>query len=134
MTTLAVVDAHALIWAATGKPRLLGRAARKFFDAVEEGRAAAYVPTMALVEVGEAAARGSVAFVGGFDRWTRRLVSSGKYHPVDLTVSIVLRAQSLFMIPERGDRLVAATALELDVPIVSKDPAIAAAPGIQVVW
>jgi PIN domain nuclease of toxin-antitoxin system len=134
MTALAVVDAHALLWAATGKPRLLGRAARKFFEAVEEGRAAAYVPTMALVEIGEASARGSITLTGGFERWTRGLVSSGKYHPVDLTVPIVLRAQSLCMIPERRDRLVAATALELNVPVISKDAAIAAAPGIQVVW
>lgn len=134
MANLAVTDAHALIWAATGQKRLLGRNARKLFDRVEQGYAALYVPTIVLVEIGEASRKGTVSFHGGFAAWVRELLSSGRYHAVDLTVSIVLRAQGLYAISERGDRLVAATAADLDCPVVTRDPEIRRAPGVNIIW
>lgn len=134
MPSLAVSDAHALIWAATGDVRLLGRNARKFFERVEHGRAAVYVPTIALVEIGEAVRKGTVHLSQGFEAWGRALLGSGRYHAVDLTPEIVFRAQSLFAVRERGDRLVAATALALDCPVITRDPSIAGAPGVDVIW
>ena len=134
MTTLAVLDAHTLIWAAAAARRLLGRRARAFVDRVEAGRASAYVPTIALVEIGEAVRRGKVTFAEGFDRWAEGLAASGRYHVVDLTLPIVQKAQELFEIPERGDRLVAATAIVLDCPVVTKDPSIAQAAGVDALW
>jgi predicted nucleic acid-binding protein len=38
------------------------------------------------------------------------------------------------VIPERGDRLIAATALELDYPLITRDPEIAAAAGLELIW
>lgn len=134
MPSLAVTDAHALIWAATGTRRRLGRNARRFFERVEVRQAAVYVPTVALVEIGEAARKGSVRFQPGFESWARALLDSGRYHPVDLTPEIVFRAQSLFAIRERDDRLIAATAIELGYPLITRDPDIAGVRGIDVIW
>ncbi len=134
MSAIAVVDAHALIWAAIGHKRSLGRRARSFFERVERGVAAAYVPTMVLVEIGEAVWRGAVSFQGGYESWLESLLSSGRYHAVDLTLPIVRRAQQLYDVPERGDRLVVATAIELDCPLVSRDAEIAASKRIDVIW
>jgi len=134
VASLAVTDAHALIWAATGASRRLGRDARRFFERVERRRAAIYVPTIALVEIGEAVRKGRVRLQHGFESWGRALLDSGRYHAVDLTPEIVFRAQSLFAIAERGDRLIAATSLELGCPLVTGDPAIAAVHGIDVIW
>jgi PIN domain nuclease of toxin-antitoxin system len=132
--SLAVCDAHALIWAAAGDLRSLGRGARRFFERVEEGRAALYVSTITLVEIGEAVRKGSVHLPRGFEAWGRALLGSGRYHAVDLTPEIVFRAQSLFAVRERGDRLVAATALTLDCPVITRDSAIARVPGLDVIW
>ena len=134
MPSLAVSDAHALIWAATGDLRLLGRNARRFFERVEHDHAAVYVPTIALVEIGEAVRKGTVRLPQGFEAWGRALLGSGRYHAIDLTPEIVFRAQSLFAVPERGDRLVAATALALDCPVITRDPSIAGVPGLDVIW
>jgi predicted nucleic acid-binding protein len=46
----------------------------------------------------------------------------------------VLRADGLYEIPERGDRLIAATAAELDVPLITRDREIGRASGVAVVW
>ena len=50
------------------------------------------------------------------------------------TTRIVRRAQLLYEIPERGDRLIAATAAELDLPLITRDNTIADAAGVDVIW
>lgn len=132
--SVAVTDTHALIWAATGDLRRLGRAARRFFEQVEADRAALYVPTITLVEIGEALQRGRIQLPIGFEIWTRGLISTGRYHVADLTLAIAHQAQGLFAIPERGDRLIAATAVELGCPLITRDPEIARVAGLEVIW
>lgn len=100
---------------------------------VGSGRAAVHVSTITLVEIGEAMWLGRLAG-SSYDEWVDGLLSTGNFHPVDLTVPIVRRAQTLFSIPERADRLIAATAAELDVPLITRDPAIADAAGVEVIW
>lgn len=134
LAELAVTDAHALIWAATGQVRKLGRHARRLFERVEAGHGTVYVPTMALVEIGEAHRAGRVSFGGPFSDWVRRLFGSGRYQPAELTVEIVLHAERLYQIPERGDRLIAATASAWNCRLITRDPAIAEAAGVEVVW
>ncbi len=136
MSDLAITDAHALIWAATGKLRRLGRDARRFYERVDAGRAVLYVPTMALVEIGEAHRAGAIAFAGGmsFEEWGEQLLGSGRFIATDLTWDIVARAQQLFSIPERGDRLIAATAAEMDLPLIARDPDIARAAEVELLW
>lgn len=134
MTSLAVTDAHAVIWYAQDRPEKLGPAARRVFDAVDEGTALIYVPALVLVEVGEAAATGQLALPGHFEDWVDRLLTSGRFLAVDLSWEIIRRAERLRSIPERGDRLIAATAAHLGHPLITRDPAIAAASGVEVIW
>jgi hypothetical protein len=72
--------------------------------------------------------------------WTRRrrrlraAFASGKYHEAELTSEIVYVAQRLCAIAERGDRLIAATTATLDLPLITRDPQIAAAAGVECLW
>jgi PIN domain nuclease of toxin-antitoxin system len=131
---LAIADTHALIWAVGDTRKRLGKRARKLFEKADDGKGAIYIPTIALVELGEAHHRGSVALKLPFKEWTRAALSSGKYHEAALTAEIVCVAQSLYRIPERGDRLIAATALAMDLPLITCDPEIEKIPGIDCIW
>jgi PIN domain nuclease of toxin-antitoxin system len=132
--SVAVTDTHALIWYAIGPPRKLGRRARALFERAERGQATIYVPVLVLVEIAEAIRRGTIHSPGGFGRWAERLLASGHFLTADLTPAIVRAAEALYAVPERGDRLVAATAWHLECPLVTKDAAIARVPGLATIW
>jgi PIN domain nuclease of toxin-antitoxin system len=134
MTHVAVTDAHALVWYAMGPQRRLGRRARALFERAERGQAVIYVPVLVLVEIGEAVRRGALTCDGGFGRWLTRLLASGRFPAADLTAAVVLEAEGLYAIPERGDRLVAATAVHLSCPLITHDPAIVNEPSVTTVW
>jgi PIN domain nuclease of toxin-antitoxin system len=134
MIEIAVTDAHALIWYGTRRWKKLGPQARKVFEAVDAGAATIYVPTLALVEISEASHHGRISLQGGFSSWTDKIFSTRRFMPVDLTVDIVRRAEAFYGIPERDDRLIAATAAHLGFPLITRDPEIARAAGVEVVW
>lgn len=56
----------------------------------------------------------------------------GLMHP--LMDQVVRMSHQLFEIPERGDRLLAATAMALELPLMTRDPEIAACAGVALVW
>ena len=129
-----MADAHALIWYAMGPGRRLGRAARRHFARAERGQAIVYVPAVVFVEIAEAMRRGALRYNGGFSRWARALIASGRFVAADLTVEIILEAEGLYAIPERGDRLIAATAVSLQCPVITADSAFGRIPGLTTIW
>ena len=134
VTTVAVTDSHALIWYTIGPGRKLGRAARALFARAERGEATVYVPVLVLVEVAEAVRLGRLRCDGGFARWARGLLASGRFVAADLTADVVLEADGLYAIPERGDRLIAATARHLGCPLITSDRLLARVPSLKTMW
>ncbi len=126
-------DTHALLWHLTGARRKLGRHARRAFDRAEAARVVVLVPVIVLAEILDGFARGRLQIAGGFAAWTARLRAHPGYEVAELTAEIVLRSSDLLAIPERSDRLIAATALEHDVPLITRDPELKSA-GVEVVW
>ena len=131
--TTAVADTHALIWWTLGPGKKLGRRANHLFSEAERGRCTIYVPAMALVEVAEALQTGRLRAASGFGRWMGQLLASA-FVVADLTPDIVLEAEGLYAIPERSDRLIAATATHLDCPLISRDPVFARVAGLETIW
>jgi PIN domain nuclease of toxin-antitoxin system len=132
---IAVTDTHALIWWITDQRRRLGRQANAFFDRVDEGRAVVCIPAIALVELDEAMADGDIALGEPFPDFVRRLETTpSRYQVVSLTSEIVLLAHELLQIPERGDRLIAATAATLGYPLITRDEEITRVIGADHIW
>jgi len=131
----AVLDTHAVIWWLTGRKRSMGRAVRGFVERVDAGDAVAHVPSLVLVELSEAIQRGVFSLGEPFDVFMQRMENTpSRYRVVPLDAAVVTRSHALHAIPERGDRLIAATAQHLGLPLFTRDPAIARVVGRDVLW
>ena len=135
MIPRAVTDTHPLIWVVKGQLKRLGRDARRFFESVDSGESVLLIPTMVLVEIGEAAHRNKVNFAGQrFADWLVTIATIPNYQILPLTLDVVLIAESLHAIPERGDRLIAATAMVHGCPLITRDPEIARVADLPLLW
>ena len=134
-TALAVTDTHSLLWwGDAARQKKVGRRARRHFRRADEEHAAIYVPTMVIAEISELVHLGRIELAVPFGAWLDALERSRSYLIADLTADVVRCANDLLAIAERGDRLIAATARSLNVPLITRDQHIGAASGVALLW
>ena len=132
--SLFVTDTHPLVWYAEARSRKLGKHARKAFEYAESGRAVIYVPVVVLVEILELARAGQIRLRVAPTQWIDNLLRLPGFAAADLTPAVVLAAETLHAIPEQNDRMIAATAVELGLPLITRDAEIASLRHVKTVW
>lgn len=129
-----VVDTHALIWLLFSPDRLSPKARVELDGALNQGRSVV-VPTICLIEIAYLIERKRLEE----SVWTRVLevvTDQGRgvvLLPLDVRVAECLRRVSADEIPEMPDRIIAATALLLDLPLITHDRCITAS-AIRTIW
>ena len=119
---LAVTDTHALIWYLYDDKRLSAKA-RRFFDATAEQGGQIGFSAISLIEIVYLVERNRI----NPDTLELLLEVLGSENsvlvelPVDRTVASALKDVSWDSVPEMPDRIIAATALRLEVPVISRD-------------
>jgi PIN domain nuclease of toxin-antitoxin system len=129
---IAVADTHALIWALLGDPRL-SPAARAFMSV--EGTDSIGVSAISLVEIVYLEEKRRLP-AGIFARVASALATSASALvavPMDVSIAQALTSVSRGSIPDMPDRIIAATALHLGVPLISRDARIQAS-SIKTIW
>ncbi|MDQ2808796.1 MAG: type II toxin-antitoxin system VapC family toxin [Chloroflexota bacterium] len=117
-----VTDTHALIWYLTDDSQL-GLQAQQAFKACDRGEGSMYVPTICLVEIvylqekGRIASDLSAQFSSALQSGTTGLALTDLTADIADTLRRVPRAE----VPDMPDRIIAATALHLGVPLISRD-------------
>ena len=130
----AVTDTHALMWFASGATRRLGRDALRMYRLASERRARIHIPALCVVEIFEQVRRGRYRLQQSPREWLRLLQGTSAFRIAALDVDVVLASEALYDIPERGDRLIAATARSLELPLITRDAAIAQTAHVDVIW
>ncbi len=131
----AVTDTHSLIWYLEDSPRL-GQAAGEFFDACAQGENTVFVPTICLVEILFLREKGRIrpewyeVLNRELQAGETGLIVADLTYPVVKAISRVPRQ----IVPDMPDRIIAATALSLGVPLISRDHAFAQVPGLEIIW
>ncbi len=117
-----VTDTHSLIWYLEDSPRL-GPAARECFEACDRGESTIHVPTICLVEIIYLQEKGRIP--AEMKRLLDEELRSGSAGILlaDLSAEVV---EMLLRVPRRDvpdmpDRIIAATALHLGLPLISRD-------------
>ncbi len=128
------VDTHAIVWYLSGDKRLSGRA----MDALDTATAAGYViyvPSICLVELTYLVEKGRLPSIAR-DRLINVLddqPATCRLAPLDRMVANALASINRDDVPDLPDRIVSATALALQVPLVSRDGMIRAS-AVETIW
>lgn len=129
-----VTDTHALIFFATGDLKRLSRRGERIFRRAQGGRDRVHVPTVCLFELALLLERGRVRSQMSFDEWYA-LVAGHPGFPVEpLVWDDVREARGLAALVDPFDRLIAATAVRLDVALVTADERIQSSGLVETVW
>ena len=129
-----VVDTHAVVWYLLGSNMLSPMALAAIEEAIGVGDRV-YVPSISVVELAYLVEKGKLP-ESAFQRLASALTDSDSsltVAPLDLPVAQAVRHVAREGVPDMPDRIIAATALRLGVPLVTRDRKIRAA-GIASIW
>jgi len=118
----AVADTHALHWYLYGDPRL-SKAAKAAIDSASQTGDQIGVSSISLIEIAYLAEKGRVP-APAFDRIVALLnLPNGVFEEIQVEqqVADALRKVDRAQVPDMPDRIIAATALMLGVPVISRD-------------
>lgn len=134
MSIVAVADTHAVVWYLYDDPRL-SRAMRTMMDDAAARGDLIAMSSMSLAEMIFLIERGRIdsqtfdQVISALDLTDGVLVE----HPFDRSMAQAMRLIDRALIPELPDRIIAATALHLGIPLISRDHKIQAS-GLLTLW
>jgi PIN domain nuclease of toxin-antitoxin system len=129
-----VLDTHAAIWYLLDAKNL-SQTVLSLIDGAAASGAPTYISAVSLVEVVYLVERGRIA-ADAFDRFVSELGQDNPAFtvvPLDSHIAGVLRGIPRNVAPDMPDRIIAATALHLGFPLVTRDRRLQAA-GIKTIW
>jgi len=128
---LIVLDTHVWIWSEDAPQRLGRDAARAIRVADRIG-----IPAISCYEVAVLAERGRIKLDRPVTEWIGEALARPRVELLPLTPGIAVWAARLggTVSSDPVDRIIAATALEMKAPLVTKDERLHGLPQLEVVW
>ena len=130
----AVLDTHAAIWYLLDSTKLPGPV-YSLIDGAAASGTPTYISAVSLVEIVYLVERGRIQ-ANAFDTFASELDNESPAFivvPLDARVATALKRFPRNIVPDMPDRIIAATALHLGLPLVSRDRRLQSA-GIQTIW
>jgi PIN domain nuclease of toxin-antitoxin system len=126
-----VLDTHAWIWYAAKSDKLSEAASRAL-----EGVKILLVSAISVWEVAMLVSKGRLGFDRDVDRWVTEALALPKIRLEPLTPSISIRSTRLpgTLHGDPADRIIAATAVERGVPLVTKDTQLRRYLNLKTIW
>lgn len=131
---LAIADTHAIIWYLLNDPRLSTTARAIFDDAVTRSDPVG-IPAISIVEIVYLTEKRRIPPAALQQLKQELLTGQAVLKLIPLTEEIALRVQTVARsaIPDMPDRIIAATALYFNLPLISRDRKIQAS-NINTIW
>ena len=133
MSLPAVTDTHPLLFYAASSKKL-GKKALKHFRACESHEALVFVPMAVIWEVSLLSQRKRLQLGGRVRDFFDALFSNPAFQPIDLTPEQVYLSDEIRVNADPFDNVICATALSLELPLITADSAIAESGVVEVLW
>jgi len=133
--TAIVADTHTIIWFLRNSQRLSDNAAAAMDSAIQ-ANLPIYIASISLVEMVYLMERGKIPTVA-FDQLMATLdesTSAFEVAPLDRTITLALASIDRAIVPEMPDRIIAATAQSLGLPLVTRDHRIQNLSTLTTIW
>lgn len=130
-----VTDTHALLWHLYNAKRLSSKVSRIFSEA-DVGECQIIIPAIVLVEIIYLAEKGRID-ADAVKQVIEMLSSQANNYVIaslDLETAAALAQVDRAVVPELSDRIITATALHLNLPLLTRDTQIARFDLVTVVW
>ena len=125
-----VTDTHSLVWYFTENPRLSRKALKVFEKTEKEGTI--IIPAVVLAEIMYIAKKGRITM--SFAETVKKIEDSENFEITPLDLTILKKANKIDYELEMHDRLIVATAMFFDAPILTKDQTIKESNLCRVIW
>ena len=131
---MIVLDTHALVWWAS-EPARLSRRARQTLQTFARRQELA-ASAISVFEIVTAERRGRLAFTLPVEEWLDELrrLPEVTIHPVTDAVAQMAGRFDDSVPRDPADRLIAATAIALDAPLLTADSGLRQTPGLRTIW
>jgi PIN domain nuclease of toxin-antitoxin system len=129
-----VTDAHPLIWSANQRFSLLSKKALRAFQKADDGDIVIYVPSVVLLEAAILEKKNKIKLQNGFEKWAENLIRKNGFSLTDIDIAVISRSVGYNFNDDPFDRLIVATAVELDLPLITRDDSIVDSNLVEVHW
>jgi PIN domain nuclease of toxin-antitoxin system len=130
-----VTDSHSLYWHLTNDPRL-SAVARQVFQEADAALHQILVPSIVLIEMVYLVEKGRLDATSVEQVFALLDTIDGSYAvaPLDRRTAIALRDIPRSAVPDMPDRVIAATAYQLGLSLITRDEKILSANVVSVIW
>jgi len=125
-----VTDTHSLVWFFTADDKLSGTALQAFQSSEKEGTI--IVPAVVLAEIMFIAKKGRITL--SFEETLGQIEGSEGFEISPLSTDILRTADKIEADLEMHDRLIAATALFHNAPLITKDETLRKSDAVSTIW
>ena len=129
-----VTDTHPLVWYINGDFSKISKKVRKAFDKTQTAETLIYVPAVVFWEIAILEKIGRIKLNDRFDRWADGVLTISGLQSAPLDISNIHRAVGYGSHRDPFDNLIVATAVELDMPLITKDVSITEANLVEIYW
>jgi PIN domain nuclease of toxin-antitoxin system len=132
--SIYVTDTHPLIWYAANQKAKLSKKALRVFEKASANQALIYIPTPVLWEIALLIKAGQIRLPQPFAQWAAALNSQFGFEIALLDAVVLEAAMNVRVNSDPFDEVIIATALALDLPLITKDVAITDSQLVEVIW